>query len=125
MIRFISFLFLIILFGCRTEYSQNDFYNSKWLSQECSSISFYDDDTFMIENFKWNFIYFDLVDSLGNEYPSSFRGHWKVVDTSMGYQRIECSFNKKIFYFDIYDDSDIRSAIGDPDEGVYYTFKRI
>ena len=124
MMRFIFFSFLIVLVGCRKEYNQNDFTNSIWVSQEGSVISFYGDKTFLVKNLKWVFFYSGWMDSLCNQNPSTFRGHWQVIDTSMGYQRIECYFHSNSFNFDIVNINEIRTAIGDPDDGIYYIFHR-
>ncbi len=121
--KILSLLSLLLL-ACQKEYSEIDFHNSKWESDEGSTIYFCENDSCFIYNLKWNLIYTCLDDSIWNDQPDTFKADWKIVDTSLGYQRIEFGFNSFSFNFDIDNINHISTAIGDPDEGNYYTFKR-
>lgn len=115
---------ILILLGCSKEYSKSDFCHSKWESDEGTTIYFSCNDSCLVKNLKWNLIYDGLVDSIWKDNPPTFKGRWKIIGTSMGYQRIVIGINSSSFNLDIDNINKLSNAIGDPDEGNYYTFRR-
>lgn len=124
MMRIIYILCLFVFCSCIKEYAEQDFYDSKWINSNGSTIELNSDYTCKVQNMRWNLYYEGFQDFVSKDQPSSFKGKWRIDKASYGRQRIYIFFNRTSINFDIESKNTIFASIGDPDLGVYYLFNR-
>lgn len=123
-IKVISFIILsLFLCNCIT-YTEQDFYNSTWVSSPSEVFVLNEDGTCNFHNLDWVKIYDDKM-AIGK--PQSFSSQWKLVTKEFGEQVIEISGGeiKSVFYFNIRSKNELYNYIGDPDQLDLYEFYRV
>ncbi len=102
----------------------NDFYDSKWISSEGTTLTLLHNGTFTMDNFRWDIVYEDLENSIWSDAPRHFTGTWSTGRISNN-QCIMFSFEKRGYNLFIENENLIFACIGDPDNCNYYELHRI
>lgn len=124
MTRWFVTLSMYILCACTKVYTMSDFIDSKWDNQFGTTLTLYQDGTFIMDNFRWDVIFEDIENSFWIDAPTSFGGIWSV-EPSSGHQCINFSFERTSYSFIIENYETMYTFIGDPDECIYYELHRL